>query len=71
MGYYFSGVFMKYIINGKSESIKFEGTVQDLLKKLNINEQIVIVKVNGKMVTELDNVSDKDSVEIQKVILGG
>lgn len=62
---------MKYTINGKSESITFEGTVQDLLKKLNINEQIVIVKVNGKIVTELDKISDKDSVEIQKVILGG
>ncbi len=62
---------MKYTINGKSDNMKFEGTVQELLTKLNINEQIVIVKINGKIVTELDKISDKDEVEIQKVILGG
>ncbi|MEM3431241.1 MAG: MoaD/ThiS family protein [Candidatus Micrarchaeia archaeon] len=62
---------MKYVINGKSNNIRFEGTVQELLSKLGISEQIVIVKVNGKIVTELDKVSNQDNVEIQKVILGG
>ncbi|MEM3408263.1 MAG: MoaD/ThiS family protein [Candidatus Micrarchaeia archaeon] len=62
---------MKYVINGKSNSIRFEGTVQELLSKLGISEQIVIVKVNGKIVTELDKISNQDNVEIQKVILGG
>lgn len=62
---------MKCIINEKSQTIKFSGTVQHLLESLGLNEQIVLVKLNGTIVTELDEVSDKDTVEIQKVILGG
>jgi len=62
---------VKCIINEKPRSIKFKGTVKELLGKLGLNEQIVLVKLNGTIVTELDEVSDKDTVEIQKVILGG
>lgn len=51
--------------------MKFSGTVQRLLDKLEISEQIVLVKRNGKIITELDTVSGEDRVEIQKVILGG
>jgi sulfur carrier protein ThiS len=66
---------MKYIINGTKndtkKSIKFKGTAKELLEKLGLNEQIVIIKRNGEIITELDKISDKDTVEIQKVILGG
>lgn|GEM_PF-1190536 len=66
---------MKYIINGTKndtkKSIKFNGTAKELLEKLGLNEQIVIIKRNGEIITELDKISDKDTVEIQKVILGG
>jgi len=51
--------------------MRFSGTAQQLLDKLGINEQIVLVKCNGEIITELDKVGDKDKVEIQKVILGG
>jgi sulfur carrier protein ThiS len=66
---------MKCIINGTKKdtkkSIKFNGTAKELLEKLGLNEQIVIIKRNGEIITELDKISDKDTVEIQKVILGG
>ena len=62
---------MKCIVNEKSQSIKFNGTVKELLERLGLNEQIVLVKLNGTIVTELDELNDKDTVEIQKVILGG
>jgi sulfur carrier protein ThiS len=66
---------MKCIINGMNndskKSIKFNGTAKELLEKLGLNEQIVIIKRNGEIITELDKISDKDTVEIQKVILGG
>ncbi|MCX8202399.1 MAG: MoaD/ThiS family protein [Candidatus Micrarchaeota archaeon] len=62
---------MQCTINGKKDYFTFSGQVKELLQKLGINEQIVIVKVNGKIVTELDKVNDSDIVEIQKVILGG
>lgn len=63
--------FMEYTINDQRKKIKFSGTVQQLLNKLGISEQIVIVKLNGEIVTELDNIGSNDKVEIQKVILGG
>jgi sulfur carrier protein ThiS len=66
---------MKCIINGTKNDtekrIKFSGTAKELLEKLGLNEQIVIIKRNGEIITELDKISDKDTVEIQKVILGG
>jgi len=62
---------MEYTINGQRKKIKFSGTVQRLLDRLKISEQIVLVKRNGEIVTELDKVGEDDKVEIQKVILGG
>lgn len=62
---------MKYILNEKEYDIKFTGKVKNLLDILGLSEQIVIVKVNGRIVTELDNIKDSDVVEIQKVIVGG
>lgn len=65
---------MKCIIDGSKRArkiLRFSGTVAELLRKLGVNDQIVIVKRNGRIVTELDRLSDKDNVEIQQVIFGG
>jgi len=62
---------MKCIINNTKKEIKFKGTAKELLDKLGINDQIVIIKRNGQIITELDKISDNDTIEIQKVILGG
>jgi thiamine biosynthesis protein ThiS len=62
---------MECTVNGQRKKMKFSGTVQRLLDMLEISEQIVLVKRNGEIITELDTVGDKDTVEIQKVILGG
>ena len=62
---------MECIINGEKKRMKFSGTAQRLLDELGINEQIVLVKRNGEIITELDRIGGNDKVEIQKVILGG
>ena len=62
---------MDCVINGTRKRVSYSGSVKGLLDKLNINEQIVLVKRNGEIITELDNIGGKDKVEIQKVILGG
>ena len=65
---------MKCIIEGgkkTKKSLRFSGTAAELLKKLGINDQIVLVKRNGRIITELDCVKDNDTVEIQQVIFGG
>jgi len=62
---------MECIINGQRKKMRFSGTAQRLLDQLGISEQIVLIKRNGEIITELDTVGNKDNVEIQKVILGG
>lgn len=65
---------MRCIIDGGKKtrkSLRFSGTVTELLRRLGICDQIVIVKRNGRIVTELDRLSDKDTVKIQQVIFGG
>ena len=65
---------MKCIINDRKKivkKIKFSGKISQLLSKLGINPEVVILKRNGAIVTELDTVKDSDELEIIKVIYGG
>ncbi|VVB73648.1 Uncharacterised protein [uncultured archaeon] len=62
---------MEYTINSRKKRMRFSGTAQQLLDKLGISEQIVLVKRNGEIITELDRIDGEDEIEIQKVILGG
>ena len=63
--------YMKCSLNGKEVSLSFSGSVGDLLKTLDISDQIVIVKKNGDIVTELEQVIDSDHIEVQQVVFGG
>ena len=65
---------MKCIINDRKKivkNIKFNGKISQLLSKLEINPEVVVLKRNGAIVTEMDTVKDKDELEIVKVIYGG
>ena len=62
---------MKYIINGQETQLRFSGKVKDLLRRLEVSDQIVIVKRNGEIITELESVNDDDTIEIQQVVFGG
>jgi len=64
-------LLMEYTFNGKKHSLKFSGQVKGLLQQLLISDQIVIVKRDGKIVTELDQLKNGNKVEIQQVIFGG
>ncbi len=48
-----------------------EMKVKDILKKMNIISNTVIVKVNDSVVTEEDVVKEGDKVEIIRIISGG
>lgn len=52
-------------------SIRFNGTVENLLKKLEQNKETVVVVRNGTLVTEKDKVKDTDSIKILSVVSGG
>jgi len=65
---------MKCIINDRKKivkKIKFKGKISELLSKLNINSEVVILKRNGALVTEMDVLKDNDELEIVRVIYGG
>jgi sulfur carrier protein ThiS len=52
-------------------SFKYTGTVKNLLERINVNPQNVMVTVNGKMSTEDAKIADTDNVEILQVVSGG
>jgi sulfur carrier protein ThiS len=62
---------MILIYEGKRKRMHFSGKTIDLLRKLGISSQNVIIFRNGKIITEEDSISDKDKVEIKRVIFGG
>lgn len=55
----------------EKKEMRFCGKVKELLKKLKINPETVIVVRNGELVNEEDFVSGKDIVRIMSVISGG
>jgi sulfur carrier protein ThiS len=62
---------MIIIFEGKKKKITFNGKAYELLKKLGINSQIVVIFRNGKIITEEDLLYNDDKVEIERVIFGG
>lgn len=55
----------------EKRKMRFSGTALQLLLRLNINPEAVIVVRNKTVITEKDSISDKDSVEILSVVSGG
>ena len=53
------------------KNIKFNGKVSKLLEKLKLNPSAVLVAKNNSLVTEDDELKDKDEVKILSVISGG
>ncbi|MBI2666180.1 sulfur carrier protein ThiS [Candidatus Woesearchaeota archaeon] len=61
--------------NERENSLKkivFAGTtVQELLKQLKINPETVIVVRNNEVITEDEELKDKEQIELLSVISGG
>lgn len=62
---------MKLSINNSQQQLSFTGTAEQLLKKLNIRREEVVIKINGQLAPETSELSDSDNVEIIKVVFGG
>lgn len=62
---------MKYRYKGVWKKISFSGSVAGFLKKIRINQELVVVTRNGKPVPENDSVSNADSVDVLHVVSGG
>ncbi|MBR9690840.1 MoaD/ThiS family protein [Candidatus Woesearchaeota archaeon] len=55
----------------KYRNIEFKGTVKGLLKELKINKETVIVTREHELISDNDNLSNSDEIEILSVISGG
>ena len=65
---------MRVIINNQQEkeiNIDGEITINELLKKLNLNRESVVVIVNGEIKVEEEKVKNSDEVKIISAISGG
>jgi len=56
---------------GEVKLLRFEGAVGELLKKLGVNPEAVIVARNGEQLTASDKVADFDEILIMDVVTGG
>ena len=55
----------------KTKTLVFNGTVAELLKKLKINKEEVLVIKGDEVVTEDEELNDKDEIKLLSVISGG
>jgi thiamine biosynthesis protein ThiS len=55
----------------ENKRLKFQGTAQDLLKKLGINKESVLVSRNNQLITSKEKLKDTDKLRILSVISGG
>jgi len=66
---------MEYKVDGQKRKtnweIKSKMEIKEFLEKVGENRESVIVKINGKIVTEFDYVSKGDKVELIKIASGG
>jgi thiamine biosynthesis protein ThiS len=54
-----------------TEEINFSGTVEALLKQLDINPEAVIVVRNSEVIMTDENISNSDKIELLSVVSGG
>ena len=62
---------MEVIIDNLKKEVAFTGDVDSLLKALGLMREEVVVKVNGRLVPDTKILSEKDRVEVIKVVFGG
>ncbi|MBN2477994.1 MoaD/ThiS family protein [Candidatus Micrarchaeota archaeon] len=62
---------MILISGGKTAEYSFRGPAMDLIKKMGFRREEVVIKINGKLSSDLEEIIDSDEVEIIKVVFGG
>ena len=53
------------------KTLRFSGTAQELLGRLEINPQTVLVLKNDVLITEDETLTDSDEIKIITVVSGG
>ncbi len=55
----------------KKLNLKFQGSGLDLLKKLNVNSEEVLMLKNEELITLEEKLTDSDRIKIISIISGG
>ena len=55
----------------KNMELKFSGTVKELLEKISVNPETILVVRDKELLTLYRDVDDKDEVRLLSVISGG
>ncbi len=55
----------------KETEIEFKGSIAEILKKLNVNSEEIIIVKNGEVVTEEEQATNEDKIEFLSVVSGG
>ena len=62
----------KVFIEKENKTVNVEAkTVKEILEKLKINKEVVIISKNNELVTEDSKVLKKDKIKLLSVISGG
>lgn len=62
----------KVFIEKENKTVNVEAkTVEEILNKLKINKEVVIISKNNELVTEDSKVSKNDKIKLLSVISGG
>ncbi len=64
---------MKVFIEKQNKTITlhFNGTVRELLTKISVNPEVVLVVRDGELLTLDREVTDKDEIKLLSVVSGG
>lgn len=62
---------MEIELNNEKQSLEFSGTAMELLKKLKVRREEVVIKINGRLAPETTELKGGEKVEIIKVVFGG
>jgi sulfur carrier protein ThiS len=62
---------MKITLDGRKTTVKNASSVGGLVQQLKLNNEEVLVKVNGKLAADGAKISPKDEVKVMRVIFGG
>ena len=62
---------MKVFVDKKPIQLEENTSVFDLLEKLNINPETVVVKKNNEIVHENEELKENDKIEILDIVSGG
>ena len=62
---------MELILDNERKAVEFRGTIEGLLKSMELSREEVVVKLNGRLAADTTGIGPDDRVEVIKVVFGG